>query len=124
MRRAVAAGLLLGALAGCHSGSTSAPTPVPTVAASGRFDDQDQARIACMRHQAAPPGTEYTGGAGTDTGRILLMLRYYVAHGRRPYCDRRPATAVDRAWATLYVRLGANPAAVAPILRRTTPPAR
>ena len=40
------------------------------------------------------------------------MLAYYTANGDKPDCDQRPATAVDRAWLTLYVGDGADPAHV------------
>ena len=37
------------------------------------------------------------------------MLHYYVANGNKPYCDGRPAGAMDRAWLSAYLRLGADP---------------
>ena len=38
------------------------------------------------------------------------MLAGYTANGDKPYCDGQPHTATDRAWLTLYVPDGADPA--------------
>ena len=72
----------------------------------GAFDNEGGADVTCLRHQDAAPGRAYA--AGGDTARILQMLRYYTANGRRPYCDGRPATRTDHAWRDRYVQLGAD----------------
>ncbi|MGH4018399.1 MAG: hypothetical protein ACRDT0_03975 [Pseudonocardiaceae bacterium] len=80
------------------------------------FDDQGGQQISCMRHQAEPPGSRYTDPERRNTGELLAMLRYYTAHGTQPYCDGAAPTEVDRAWAELYVQLGADRSKVAPLL--------
>jgi hypothetical protein len=83
----------------------------------GAFDEQaKEAKPACMVHQKAKPGKQYTGGADANTGKVLRMLRYYSVNGAKPYCDGKAHTAVDRAWAKLYVDLGADPAKVQGIM--------
>lgn len=67
----------------------------------------------CQIHQIALPGTAYTAGAHGDTESIMVMMGAYTSHGRQPYCDGRPATAVDQAWRRLYVQLGGIPLNVA-----------
>ena len=81
-----------------------------------RFDDQAGERpLSCLKHQAAKPGTMYTGREKADTGQVLAVLRYYVANGNKPYCDGKPATENDAAWVKLYLDLGAEPARIARI---------
>lgn len=89
-------------LTGCSSG----PEPGPV------FDDEQRADIRCMRHQETPPGARYTESGLRRTEETMALLRYYTAHGDKPYCDGLPATEADRAWATVYVELGADPANV------------
>lgn len=81
-------------------------------ASTGTFDDQ-AGTLTCLRHQSHTPAAEYQGG---NTGRTLSVLRYYTANGAKPYCDGKSATATDRRWAELYVRMGADRTHVAPIL--------
>ncbi len=107
MRTAVAVTGLLLLLAGCGS---SAPQPGPV------FDNEGGAAISCMKHQPASPGARYTDPAMKNTGEVFALLRYYTAHGRKPYCDGAPATDIDKQWAQLYVTQGADRANVAPIL--------
>ncbi|MDN3358524.1 hypothetical protein [Actinomadura sp. DC4] len=81
---------------------------------SGTFDaGHGTAALTCMEHQRHTPPVNYTD----DTARGLLLLRYYTTNGTRPYCDHRHATPADRAWARLYLKLGANPSPVSSILR-------
>ncbi|MGH3916493.1 MAG: hypothetical protein ACRDTC_24245 [Pseudonocardiaceae bacterium] len=75
-----------------------------------------QQEISCLQHQPEPPGSRYTDAEGRDTAELLAVLRYYTAHGTKPYCDGTPATEADRAWAELYIEQGADRANVAPIL--------
>ena len=106
--RAAAAVLcvLVGGLAAC-SGS----------AASGQFDDQAGSRtLSCLEHQASAPGKDYSAGEHADTTRVLRLLRYYSGNGNRPYCDGKPPSKTDRAWARRYVDLGADRTHVARIL--------
>ncbi|MBW8483153.1 hypothetical protein [Actinomadura parmotrematis] len=92
--------LLAGALTACGAGTGAfqtgaAPYPLP-----------------CMRHQTARPSGDYA----RDSARGLTVLRYYTANAPRGYCDRKDATGADRAWIRLYLKLGADPAPVRPLL--------
>lgn len=71
------------------------------------------APLTCMRHQKNTPAKSFAD----DTARTFTLLRYYTANGSRPYCDHRPATGTDKAWARLYAKLSGNPHPVAAILR-------
>lgn len=71
--------------------------------AAGSFRTADG---ACQVHQRVRPSTAYTGGVNGDTEAIMYMMGSYTVHGKQAYCDGRPATATDRAWRQLYVRLG------------------
>lgn len=93
---AIAVGLLV---AGC---AAEAPDPGP------KFDDEGQRETACMAHQPAAPGARYTDTTLRRTGETLLVLRYYTTNGTKPYCDGAGPTDTDRAWAKLYVDLGAD----------------
>lgn len=76
-------------------------------AAAGLFDDQQQASLTCMTHQHQQPGPLYTGGEQhADTAHILQMMQYYTSNGSKPYCDGARPSAIDQAWAKLYVSLG------------------
>ncbi|GAC1330012.1 MAG: hypothetical protein NVSMB13_17890 [Mycobacteriales bacterium] len=98
--------LALTALAGCQSSAPAGPA----------FDDANAAPVTCMGHQRHAPTTDYTGGEKARTELVLRMLKYYSSNGTKGYCDHKPASATDKAWANLYVKLGAKPDAVAPIL--------
>ncbi|MGQ0464113.1 MAG: hypothetical protein ACT4QG_02215 [Sporichthyaceae bacterium] len=102
-----AAVVALAALAGCGGEKPD-----------GRFvAGTEKYPLACLQHQADPPGGAYTAGEGADTAAVFQMLEYFTANkGVRAYCDGKPATDVDRQWARLYVDLGAEPANVAHIL--------
>ncbi|WP_052443243.1 hypothetical protein [Streptacidiphilus neutrinimicus] len=63
----------------------------------------------CLVHQSKNPATRYTAGTSADTLSVLEMMRYYTANGTKPFCDGKPATATDRRWMELYMRLGGNP---------------
>jgi hypothetical protein len=65
-----------------------------------------------MVHQSRQPTPAYRAGDTAVSELELPMLAYYTANGDKPYCDQRPATATDRAWLTLYVADGADPAHV------------
>ena len=102
----VAIPLVLAALAGCQQSGGSGPA----------FDDANGAAVTCMAHQKHRPTGDYTGGEKARTELVLRMLRYYAANGTKGYCDRKPSSATDKAWANLYVKLGAAPGQVAQIL--------
>jgi hypothetical protein len=89
---------------------------IPALAAcggnTGPFQAAGESPPTCMRHQRNTPSASYA----KDTAHGLAVLRYYTANGRRGYCDHKAPTAADRAWAHLYLELGADPQAVQPIL--------
>ncbi|MDX8035429.1 hypothetical protein SK803_34920 [Lentzea sp. BCCO 10_0856] len=89
---------------------TSTPDPGPV------FDQEDGTELTCLRHQPQPPGPRYTDEAMRSTGEILSLLRYYTAHGRKPFCDGQAPTDTDKQWAQLYVTLGADRANVTAVL--------
>jgi len=91
--------------------TANAPDPGP------RFDDEG-IEVSCMKHQALPPGTRYTDDTQRRTGETLALLRYYTANGAKAYCDGKGPTDVDRQWAEIYVRLGAERDNVAALLAR------
>jgi hypothetical protein len=109
MRRAVVATGLLLILTGC---SPSPPGPGPL------FDNEGGVALTCMKHQPALPGTRYTDLALRNTVEILNVLRYYTANGNKPYCDRNPATGIDKEWAKFYLAQGTVRSNVASILNR------
>lgn len=82
-----------------------------------RFDNERGADITCMRHQEHGPGARYTDDTLQRSEETLTLLRYYTSHGSKPYCDGAGPTDVDRAWARLYVDLGADPTNLAAPLR-------
>lgn len=89
---------VLGALALTGCGSSAART--------GALDTtSDSKNPTCRAHQTVLPGEDYTGGADARTLAVLDMMKYYTAKGSRPFCDARPATAQDTAWAQLYATL-------------------
>ncbi len=95
----LAALMVIGGIAGCGHTHKSAAT--------GLFDDQQQATLTCMTHQSQRPGPLYTGAAQhADTAHILQMMQYYTSNGAKPYCDGASPTTIDQAWARLYVSLG------------------
>jgi len=81
-----------------------------------RFDAESGRDVACMTHQAEPPGSRYTDPERRNTAEVFAVLRYYTVHGRKPYCDGAGPTEVDRAWARFYVQQGADRDNVAPLL--------
>lgn len=98
--------LIGGVLAGCQSASTTTPA----------FNNEGGRDISCMAHQTHQPTVDYTGGEKARSQLVLGMLAYYTANGRKGYCDRKPATAFDRTWASLYLQLTGAMANVAPDL--------
>lgn len=92
------------AVSGCGASSTKP-----------RFNDQGGATVPCMVHQKRPPDAAY-GGPNADPLLTFKMLHYYTANGRRPFCDGRPPTSVDRMWLHLYVDDGAEAANLGPNL--------
>jgi hypothetical protein len=103
MRKALLAAVLCMALSAC----SAAPDPGPV------FDNEANTDVACMKHQPQPPGTRYTDDTTKRTDEVLPLLRYYTANGRKPFCDGAGPGDTDRAWARLYVELGADRANVA-----------
>ena len=100
------------ALSGCsdHKPASQAVFAVPSGAAP------DAAGRPCQLHQTHAPTSAYRGGPKSVTALELPFLASYTANGRKPYCDKKPPTAVDKEWARLYVELTGNSPAVAPIL--------
>ncbi|MGH3932329.1 MAG: hypothetical protein ACRDTF_20415 [Pseudonocardiaceae bacterium] len=80
------------------------------------FNNEGNQEISCLQHQSEPPGSRYTDSERRDTAELLTILRYYTAHGTKPYCDSAQPTEADRAWAELYVQQGADRTNVGPIL--------
>lgn len=89
------------------------------VACTGSGNDKNSERApfeaapttaTCQEHQRSRPGSEYTSPEEGDTAKVLNVLEHYTANGRKPYCDGKPATATDLAWARLYVDMGADAA--------------
>ena len=100
-------------LAGC----TAAPTATPPAQDPGPlFDTQGQQAITCMAHQSQSPGLRYTDPARRRTDETLPLLRYYTANARKPYCDGNGPSDIDRAWARMYVELGADQSNVASLV--------
>lgn len=95
-----AAALVLLAVAGCTDDGG------PLFNAEGGRD------VPCMVHQPDPPGSRYTDPERRDTAEILTVLRYYTAHGTKPYCDGSGPTETDREWIEFYLQEGADPASV------------
>jgi hypothetical protein len=92
------------------TGCSGAPEP------GARFDDESQAEVGCLKHQSEVPGARYTDDEMKRTDEVLPMLRYYTANGKKSFCDGKKATEVDKAWAELYVQLGADKGNVANLL--------
>lgn len=107
-RQFVRTGLLLAALAA--AGCSSAPDPGPV------FDNEGGQAVSCMVHQAETPGARYTDAAMRNTGEVLDVMRYYTAHGAKPYCDGAPATEADRAWARFYLDMSGTQEKVPTVL--------
>jgi hypothetical protein len=104
--RLVTSAVLLLALSGC----SSAPDPGPV------FDDEGGPEVSCMAHQPQEPGARYTEPAMRDTAEVLAVMRYYTAHGAKPFCDGAPATEADRAWGRFYLEMGGTPEKVSTVL--------
>ncbi|GGX46039.1 hypothetical protein GCM10010353_70870 [Streptomyces chryseus] len=95
------------------SGCSAAPT--------GSLNTQTlEPSPSCRVHQTEEPGDQYMAGSGADTHSILRMMRYYTTNGRKPFCDGQGASAVDRRWRDLYIKLGGN-RTHAPRSRRKSP---
>ncbi|CCH32697.1 hypothetical protein ABZ816_37350 [Actinosynnema sp. NPDC047251] len=88
----------------------STPDPGPV------FDTEGAADITCLKHQPTPPGPRYSDDTLRRTDETLPLLRYYTAHGRKPFCDGQPPTGTDQQWARTYVQLGADRANVAGLI--------
>ena len=85
----------------------------PASSEAARFDNQSgNDAVTCLAHQRSRPDAAYEGGLQARTLLVLTMLHYYVANGNKPYCDGRPPGKVDRAWLSVYLRLGADPGQV------------
>jgi hypothetical protein len=99
-----AAALCAVAVAGCGGPS------------GGSFASPGTQALSCMQHQPKPPSTSYTDPAKQNTAAGFEVLRYYTTNGDRPYCDHKAATKNDKAWAKLYLKLGADPKLVRGVL--------
>jgi hypothetical protein len=98
-RLAVTAGLLVvtsGVVAGC----SSAPAPGPV------FNNEGAVEVTCLVHQTEEPGARYTAREMRRTDDVLALMRYYTAHGAKPFCDNAAPGESDKAWAQVYVDLG------------------
>ncbi|SCE47090.1 hypothetical protein GA0115240_165316 [Streptomyces sp. DvalAA-14] len=62
-------------------------------------------RLTCRVHQQVLPDHDYTGGKDGKPLAVLTMLRYFTAQKSLPFCDGKPPTAQDAAWARLYTGL-------------------
>ncbi|MFC4031715.1 hypothetical protein ACFO3J_09515 [Streptomyces polygonati] len=95
-RRALALAATALALAAC---AASGPR-------TGALDTTaDRGMSHCRGHQSVLPDHDYTAGKGGQTLAVLKMLKYYTAKGALPFCDGRPPTRQDTAWARLYADL-------------------
>lgn len=89
---------VLGALMVSGCGSSPAST--------GALDtSSDSKNPTCRSHQTVLPSEDYSGGSNAKTLAVLGMMKYYTAKGTLPFCDAKPATAQDTAWALLYASL-------------------
>ncbi|GLZ28418.1 hypothetical protein Lesp02_06080 [Lentzea sp. NBRC 105346] len=86
-------------LAGCSSGGNDM---------GATFNDEGQAEITCMQHQAARPGERYLKEENWDTDVTLPLLRYYTSNGKKPYCDGQGASEIDKVWFDIYRKLGGD----------------
>ena len=77
-------------------------------ASTGSFNVQGNRTLTCMTHQSATPAPRDRPGAAEDTESVLAYLHYYTVNGNKPYCDRKPATSLDRQWLALYLAGGAQ----------------
>jgi hypothetical protein len=112
-----AAGLLFMLLAGEVLAGCSRHEPTSqAVFQVQRGVQPDAAGQPCQLHQTRSPTPAYRGGPHGVTALELPFLASYTANGSKPYCDKKPPTALDKEWARLYVDLTGNSAAVAPIL--------
>ncbi|WP_372666067.1 hypothetical protein [Amycolatopsis kentuckyensis] len=109
--------LLLGAVL---FGAVACTAPAPDT--GPRFDDEAAGGVVpelnCLKHQPQAPGPRYTDDTLRRTDETLALLRYYTANGAKEYCDGGDPTEIDRQWAGLYVRLGADRKNVAALLDR------
>jgi hypothetical protein len=87
-------------------------------ASGGSFASPGTQALPCMQHQPKSPSSGYTDPAKQNTAAGFEVLRYYTANGDRPYCDHKGATKNDKAWAKLYLKLGADPKLVRGVLPR------
>lgn len=108
-RHVVTLGLLFATMAGAV-GCSSEPDRGPA------FDNESGQELSCMTHQSEEPGAGYTDPELRETASNLALLRYYTAHGTKPYCDNAAASEADRAWAEIYVELGGTNEKVTTVL--------
>jgi hypothetical protein len=83
-------------VAGCGSSSSG---PAFTTQSGVQADAAAQ---SCLVHQKSDPTADYNGGPNGKTTDVLTFLAYYTANGNKQFCDGKPATAKDKAWAALY----------------------
>lgn len=108
------AAVVLGTAA-CSQSSAEPPAQAPAVLVT-QPDFQPGAQPPCLMHQTDQPNTAYEGGTSSQTLPQLTFLSYYTAAGKKPFCDGAAATATDKQWAQLYVKLTNNPANVTTVL--------
>lgn len=106
MRIVAALGALVGALAvvaGC-----SGPDPV--------FDNEGDQDVSCLVNQSDPPGERYTDPTQRNTVEVAAVLKYYTAHGAKPYCGGDGPTDADLAWGEFYVEMTGSPERIPTVL--------
>ncbi|WP_436774292.1 hypothetical protein [Yinghuangia sp. YIM S09857] len=108
----VTAASVLALLTACSGGGGKKDAPA---AGDGGFAPAP-GTAACQEHQANEPGVEYTSEEEGDTGKVFEMLRHYTANGRKPFCDGKPPTDLDKRWAGLFLGFGADAGLLAPEL--------
>jgi hypothetical protein len=113
-RRTALALLLMAGVAGCGSAPADPATGPPVLVTQPDF--RPGGKASCLMHQTEQPNAAYQGGPDAQPTPQLTFLAYYTAAGRRPFCDGQPATATDKAWAEVYVRLTGNAANVSTVL--------
>ena len=95
--RACVLALAVAAMAGC--------TAIVGQQDGATFVLPDTETVECQEHQEREPSSAYAGDENSDTVAMLDLLRYWTAHGDKPYCDGEPPTEIDLMWAQTVERL-------------------
>lgn len=70
----------------------------------------------CQEHQKNEPNVDYTSAEEGDTAKVFELLKHYTANGRKPYCDGKPPSDLDKTWAKVFLGFGADPGLISPEL--------